>query len=82
MPSILQPPASPLRTTMYTYLAIDVTTITPPPELLLPDSPVNPCKPQAVQARKVHMISIPGKFHGWHHKITTDLNKAHLTSPY
>jgi hypothetical protein len=48
----LQPQASPAHTQPHTCPAIDVT-ITPPPDLPLSTSTVNPCNPHAAQAQKV-----------------------------
>jgi hypothetical protein len=74
----LQPQASPAHAAPHTYMAIDVT-ITPPPTLPLPDTPVNPYNPYAAQARKVHMTSIRDKFQGRRHGPTENLNEVGFT---
>jgi hypothetical protein len=74
----LQPQASPAHAQPHTYLAIDVT-ITAAPKLPLPDTPVNPYKPYAAQAQKVHWTSTRDKFHGRRHGPTANLNQQNLT---
>jgi hypothetical protein len=74
----LQPQASPAHTTPHKYLAIDVT-MTPAPKLPLPDTHVNPYKPYAAQAQKVHMTSIRDKFYGRRSGSTEEINKLGLT---